>query len=64
MPQVIDTKKTFSASLLDENLKKIMDGEDTNYIENESFEDRWEKAVPAEKVFDKLEKKVRDLWQK
>jgi hypothetical protein len=63
MPQVID-KRTTSPSSLDEKLKKIMDKEDENFIENESFEDRWEKAIPAEKVFDRLEKKVRDLWQK
>jgi hypothetical protein len=63
MPQVIDSKKASSASL-DEKLKKIMDKEDSRFIENESFEDRWEKAIPAKKVFDKLEKKVRDLWQK
>jgi hypothetical protein len=43
MPQVID-KNTTSSSSLDEKIKKIMDKEDENFIENESFEDRWEKA--------------------
>jgi hypothetical protein len=26
-----------------------MAGDDTNFMENESFEDRWEKAIPARK---------------
>jgi hypothetical protein len=63
MSKTVD-KNTASSSSLNEKIKKIMDKEDENFIENESFEDRWEKAIPAEKVFDKLEKKVRDLWQK
>jgi hypothetical protein len=63
MLQIIN-KNTTSSPSLDEKINKIMSKEDENFIENESFEDRWKKAIPAEKVFDKLEKKVRDLWQK
>jgi hypothetical protein len=41
-----------------------MDKEDENFIENESFEDRWEKSIPIEEAFDHLLKQVRELWQK
>jgi hypothetical protein len=63
MAQVIDTKIGANTSL-DEKLKKLMDKEDPNFIENESFEDRWEKGIPLEEVRTHLLKTVKDLWNK
>jgi hypothetical protein len=63
MPQVIN-KNTASTSALDEKLKKIMSKEDENFIENESFEDRWEKSIPIEEARTHLLKTVKDLWNK
>jgi hypothetical protein len=63
MAQVTD-KNTASSSSLDEKLKKLMEKEDENFIENESFEDRWEKSIPIDEAFDHLLKHVRELWGK
>ncbi len=63
MAQTIE-KNTISSTSLDEKIKSIMDKEDANFIENESFEDRWEKAIPIEESRTRLLKTVKDLWNK
>ncbi len=63
MPQVIN-KNTASSLSLDEKISKIMSKEDENFIENESFEDRWEKSIPIEDARAHLLKTVKDLWNK
>jgi hypothetical protein len=63
MSQIID-KNTTSSPSLDEKIKKIMDKEDGNFIENESFADRWEKSIPIEEARTHLLKTVKDLWNK
>jgi hypothetical protein len=63
MAQVIN-KNTASTSALDEKINKIMSMEDENFVENQRFEDRWDKAIPAEKVFDDLLVYTKSLWKK